>query len=147
MIGTDNAVHVDADMTDPNQPNDQEGTVGESDTLTSVVADADDIATTTAEESIYIRAEIEGPGEEVLARLTGTAEAPYEYEELQPVVEDLTQLLETIERTGGGIRSSVAADTDLQASGEGVRHMLELLREYGLVTLEGNTWRLGPAFD
>lgn len=145
-------MYTDERMDDSNQRNDEDHIrdAREADNSLSLVGDAgvsEGDLTAGRAESIYIRAEIEGPGEEVLARLTGTVEQPYEYEELQPVVEDLTRLLETIERTGGGIRSSVAAETDVRASDEGVRHMLELLREYGLVTLEGNTWRLGPVFD
>jgi len=98
-------------------------------------------------ESIYIRAQIEGPGREVLDRLTQSPEETHEFEGLGKVVEDMATVLQTIEHLDGGIRSKVARRADLQLSDEGVRHLLEVLREYRLLELEGNTWHLGPVVD
>lgn len=97
--------------------------------------------------SIYIRAEIEGPGDEVVARLSQSDGPKLEYEELADVIADLTAVIRTVERLDGGIRSTIARETDIGASDETIRHMLETLREYGLVELDRNTWRRGTAPD
>lgn len=64
---------------------------------------------------------------------------------VRPVVADLVTVVDAVERTGGGIRSVVAEEADLDASEWYVRNLLEVLRTYDVVSLDGNTWVPGSA--
>lgn len=68
--------------------------------------------------------------------------------EIAPIFDDTEILLETIVQMGGGTRSAIAqqlpAEMNVTFDAEAVVDTLRVLERYGLVTLEGNTWKSGP---
>ena len=69
-------------------------------------------------------------------------------EELHTIVEDFSTLLDTIDVIGGGTKSVIVenlpADMATEYDADTVVSALQTLEQYGLVTLEGNTWKLAP---
>ncbi len=67
----------------------------------------------------------------------------------RPVADDLAVILDIVDRTGGATKSQIAeeasGDVTADIDGDSVIHALRLLALYDLVTLDGNTWRPGPA--
>lgn len=72
-------------------------------------------------------------------------------EKLGPVVEDLVELLEIVRRTDGATKSQIAEEATGEVTADfdadSVIHALRLLALYDFVTLDGNTWRPGPALS
>jgi hypothetical protein len=91
--------------------------------------------------------EISGPYDEVVARLRSTGSDDRTL--LEPFVDDVETVLETVVRIDGGTRSVIAnhlpAETAAEFDGEAVVETLQVLERYDLVVLEGNTWRPGAA--
>lgn len=93
--------------------------------------------------SVTVSMELAGEYDDVMARLDTDPSAGHE---LAPLVDDVERVLETVERVGGGTRSTIAealAGTTVEYDAEGVVPLLQVLERYGLVTLEGNTWYPG----
>lgn len=92
-----------------------------------------------------VSVELSGEYDSVVEKLrtTGTKD-----DDLSPVVADLAAVLEAVVRLDGGTRSAVAEalpeDTAVSYDSEGVVDALQVLKRYGLVVLDGNTWRPGP---
>lgn len=99
-----------------------------------------------SDESVSVNVELTGSYEEVFSKLdasaTGTAE-------LSPVVDDMATILDVVETIDGGTRSAVARrlpeEMTAEYDAEEVVTVLQVLAQYDLVTLDGNTWRPGPA--
>jgi len=72
-----------------------------------------------------------------------------EYPELTVVAEEMSEVLEIVTRTGGATKSRIADDLPPGVAegldADSVIHVLRTLELYGLVQLDGNTWRPGPA--
>lgn len=70
---------------------------------------------------------------------------------MSSVLEDMGEVMDIVTRTGGATKSRIATELppgmaqDLDA--ERVIHVLRVLELYGLVRLDGNTWRPGPALS
>lgn len=98
--------------------------------------------------AVTVSMEIAGPYEDVLSRLKyeRSAGAP-----LKPFVHDVELVLETLERMGEGTRSAVANElpdeTTVEYDAAAVVDLLQVLKRYGLVTLEGNTWKPNATED
>lgn len=97
-------------------------------------------------ENVSVSMEITGEYEDVMSKLQS---APGRNEALEALADDLTALLETVERTGGGTKSALAGelpeDLAVEYDAEAVVEALQVLERYDLVELEGNTWKPGPA--
>lgn len=69
--------------------------------------------------------------------------------EMGSVVDDMNAVLDIVRRTDGATKSKIAADlpasTTAEFDADSVIHVLRVLEVYELVTLDGNTWRVGPA--
>lgn len=97
-------------------------------------------------DSVTATVELAGDYDEIAAILGREEEAR---QELHAVGEDLEAVLEIVQRTGGTTKSQLVDDlpagvtADLDA--DSVIHVLRVLELYDLVTLDGNTWRPGPA--
>jgi len=95
-----------------------------------------------------VSATVELTGEyEEIASILG--ERPDSLAELNPVTDDMEAVLEIVDRTGGATKSRIAeelpSDVTADLDTEAVIHVLRVLELYDLVTLDGNTWRPGPA--
>lgn len=95
-------------------------------------------------------ATVELSGEyEQIAKIIGAEES--DYEETAVIAGDMEEVLNIVSWTGGATKSriadelppSVAAKLDTDA----VIHVLRVLEIYDLVSLDGNTWRPGPALS
>lgn len=68
---------------------------------------------------------------------------------LDSVTHDLSILLETLGRMGGGTRSAIAEelpdDMIVEHDAEDVVTVMNVLAKYNLVRLEGNTWKPGES--
>jgi len=98
-------------------------------------------------DEVSVSMELSGPYADVMSKLTvEETTGP----SLSPLAEDLTALLETVERIDGGTRSAIAealpAETTVDYDPEAVVETMQVLERYDLVVLEGNTWKPGPAF-
>lgn len=99
-------------------------------------------------ESATINVEISGDYDTVVSKLqTGGNERS----DLQPLLDDVGQLLETVDQLNGGTRSAIAdrisEETTESLDAQAVVEILQVLQRYDLVTLEGNTWNPGPALQ
>ena len=96
--------------------------------------------------SVTATVELSGNYEQI-AEILAVEEA--EYPELSVVVEEMGAVMDIVTQTGGATKSRIADDLppgvsdDLNA--DRVIHVLRTLELYGLVRLDGNTWRPGPA--
>jgi hypothetical protein len=107
-----------------------------------------DVDSVCDDEQLYMRAEVAGPIDEMiecLSMLDASTESS-DHGDFTQIIEDISALLIAIDRLDGGIRSQLAAEAGLEMNSWSVRGMLELLREYGFVELEKNTWIRGPEF-
>lgn len=99
-------------------------------------------------DDVSISVEITGEYDEVVEKLEGSEP---KRGELDPVVADLSTVLDTVVDMGGGTRSAIASalpdGTAAEYDGEAVVDALQVLERYGLVRLEGNTWMPGPTLD
>lgn len=97
---------------------------------------------------VSISVEITGRYDEVVDKLEGGAP---ERGDLEPVMADLAVLLDTLVELDGGTRSAIASAlpdrTAVEYDAEAVVAAMQLLERYGLVRLEGNTWKPGPTFE
>ena len=98
--------------------------------------------------SITTTVELVGEYEEIAAILGREADA---VDELAPVVADVETVLDVVERTGGVTKGRLAeempSDVTADLDAEAVIHVLRVLELYDLVSLDGNTWRPGPALS
>lgn len=89
--------------------------------------------------------EISGSYDDVLSRLNQGEDNRIP---LGPFVHDVELILTTLERMGEGTRSAIAdqvsdeivADYDAQL----LVNLLQVLKQFDLVVLDGNTWKPGP---
>jgi hypothetical protein len=97
-------------------------------------------------ESTSVRATVELTGDyEQIAEILGREHT--RPGEMSSLVEDMTAVLEIVTRTGGATKSRIAEELPPGVSAEldadAVIHVLRVLELYGLVELDGNTWRPG----
>lgn len=96
-------------------------------------------------ESVDIIVEITGKYGDVVSKLRTPAPEP---EKLAAVTSDLSILLDTVIQHNGGTRSAIAdqfpPDMDHTYDAEAVVDALQVLEQYDLVILDGNTWYPGP---
>lgn len=99
------------------------------------------------DDSVSATVELVGKYEEIATILGKTTGSP---DELNPVTNDMEIILEIVGRTGGATKSRIAeelpSDVIADFDADSVIHVLRVLELYGLVDLDGNTWRPGPAF-
>jgi len=97
-------------------------------------------------DSVSATVELVGEYEEIATILGRT---PGAMDELDPVSDDMEAVLEIVGRTGGATKSRIAeelpGDVTADFDADTVIHVLRVLELYELVTLDGNTWRPGPA--
>lgn len=97
-------------------------------------------------DEVQVDIELTGPYDAVVGKLHESAPGS---RDLDPVVGDFGELLETITDIGGGTRSAIAdelpADMAVSYDPQAVVDVLAVLERYDLVRLEGNTWKPGPA--
>lgn len=93
-------------------------------------------------DDVRVSMEITGTYDDVLSRLNTVEERR---DGVEPLVQDVEIVLETLERMGEGTRSAVAdnlpGDTAAELDAESVVELLHVLKRYDLVVLEGNTWK------
>lgn len=96
-------------------------------------------------ESVNVFMELTGDYDSVVRKLRGPSD---EIANVDQVSADLSKLVETVDRLGGGTRSAIAdelpTDTAVGYDAEAVVDALQVLERYDLVVLEGNTWKPGP---
>lgn len=99
-------------------------------------------------DGVTVSVEIDGEYDEVISKLR-SSEA--ESGDLGPLIGDVSTVLETIVRIDGGTRSAVADELPegmaVTYDAEAVVGLLAVLERYDLITLEGNTWKPGPAVE
>lgn len=97
------------------------------------------------DESVAVSLELTGKYDSVIEKLRTTRSKG---DDLSPVVTDLSAIRETVVRLDGGTRSVIAdglpEDTAVSYDSEAVVDALQVLKRYGLVVLDGNTWKPGP---
>lgn len=98
-------------------------------------------------ETVWATIELSGPFDEMLEYFDSTGSDSDHPTHLEDIVRDMDALLTAVEEQGGGIRSSLAREADLRVGEENIRCMLEMLRCYGLLELDQNTWVPGPEFE
>jgi hypothetical protein len=98
--------------------------------------------TEPAGDDVTVSMEITGTYDDVLSRLSPTEERR---QGIEPLLQDVEVVLETLERMGEGTRSAVAnnlpTETAAELDAEAVVELLHVLKRYDLVVLEGNTWK------
>ena len=96
-------------------------------------------------DEVSVSMEITGPYDDVLARLKHDQE---DRDVLDPFIHDVEMVLTSIERMEEGTRSSIAEnlpdEMSLDYDAEEVVNLLQVLKRYELVVLEGNTWKVSP---
>jgi hypothetical protein len=97
------------------------------------------------EDDVSVTMEITGSYDEVLSKLHAEEEGR---PGLEPLMEDVDILLDTLDRMEEGTRSAIAdrlpEEMTVDYDAEAVVDLLQVLKRYDLVTLEGNTWKPGP---
>ncbi|WP_435180916.1 hypothetical protein [Halorussus sp. AFM4] len=97
---------------------------------------------------VSVSMEITGSYDNVLAKLNRGQESP---DVLEPFIQDVESVLTTIERMEEGTRSSVARNLPdgmtVDYDAEEVVDLLQVLKRYDLVVLEGNTWKVSPKYE
>lgn len=106
--------------------------------------DSDD----SGELGVETRVELVGEYEDVAMILEGPSGST---QHLEPVVQDMSRVLDIVDRTGGATKSHIVdelpADVVADLDAEAVIHVLRTLELYDLVALDGNTWRPGPTLS
>jgi hypothetical protein len=96
---------------------------------------------------VGVTMELSGSYEDVVSKLRTETDSTEVY---SPILEDMKAILRTVDRLDGGTRSAVAEalpdETTREFDAESVVDVLRVLERYGLVELEGNTWKPGPEF-
>lgn len=99
-------------------------------------------------ESVIATVELSG-GYEKIAGILGQERE--EYPRMSNIADDMGAVMDIVTRTGGATKSQLAADLPSgnarELDAESVIHVLRVLELYGLVRLDGNTWRPGPALS
>ena len=99
-------------------------------------------------DTVSVSMEIAGRYEDVMGKLH-----PKESRQpgIEPFIQDLEALLDTVVQMGGGTRSAIAQQlpSDMAASydAQAVVDTLQVLERYDLVVLDGNTWKPGPKME
>lgn len=101
-----------------------------------------------SEKSVTAVVELSGEYEEIANIL---AQKEEKYSQTSEIVGDMGTVMDIVTRTGGATKSRVAANlpsgTASELDAESVIHVLRVLELYGLVRLDGNTWRPGPGLS
>ena len=96
-------------------------------------------------DKVSVSMEITGPYDDIMARLKYDQD---ERDVLDPFIHDVELVLSSIERMEEGTRSSIAEnlpnEMSLDYDAEEVVNLLQVLKRYELVVLEGNTWKVSP---
>ncbi|SFR64488.1 hypothetical protein [Halogeometricum limi] len=99
-------------------------------------------------DSVSVTMELSGPYDEVLSKLASDDEGGSPAADF---LHDVELLLDTLDRMGEGTRSSVAErlpeEMTVEYDAEAVVGLLQVLKRYDLVVLEGNTWKPGPKIE
>lgn len=99
-------------------------------------------------DGVTVSLEIEGEYDEVVSKLR-TQET--DGAGLEPVLSDMTAVLNAVVQTGGGTRSviveSLPSKMAVAYDAEEIVSLLTVLQKYDLVVLDGNTWKPGPDLD
>jgi hypothetical protein len=102
-------------------------------------------------DSVSVRVEIEGKYGDVVDKLQASVGDRELYGDL---IGDFEVLLEVLQRENGGTRSALAEaiersdlETVATLDSERIVTYLRVLEGYGLVELEGNTWKPGPDLE
>lgn len=96
--------------------------------------------------NVTVSLQLEGRYDDVMSKLSAEEKGGTNVE---PFLTDLRAVLDTVERTGGGTRSvlveNLPRDMAVTYDAEDLVNLLTVLQAYDLVSLEGNTWKPGPA--
>jgi hypothetical protein len=97
---------------------------------------------------VDVSMEITGAYEDVLSKLTFEERRD---ESIEPFCRDVEILLDTLEHMGEGTRSTIAErlpeEMTVEYDAEAVVDLLQVLKRYELVVLEGNTWKPNRGAD
>jgi hypothetical protein len=102
----------------------------------------------STDDGVRATVELAGDYDEIAAILGGRAGPAAD---LDPVLSDLTTVLEIVQRTDGATKSRLAEelpnDLAVDLDADSVIHALRVLELYDLIELDGNTWQPGPALS
>ena len=86
--------------------------------------------------------ELSGPYEDVIEKLGSETD---QNDSNYPLLRDVEEVLETVERLQAGTRSTIAAELPAEMTvdydAESLVDLLQVLKRYGLLELDGNTWK------
>ncbi|WP_256546238.1 hypothetical protein [Halobellus inordinatus] len=92
---------------------------------------------------INVSMELSGPYEDVMEKLGSKTDSD---DSIEPLLGDVKQVLETVERMQAGTRSTIAAELPAEMTAdydaESLVDLLQVLKHYGLLELDGNTWKI-----
>ena len=92
---------------------------------------------------IRVSMELSGPYEDVMEKL-GSKTGPDD--SIEPLLGDVEQVLDTVEQMQAGTRSTIAAELPAEMTvdydAESLVDLLQVLKRYGLLELDGNTWKI-----
>lgn len=102
----------------------------------------------TGGKDVHVSVELTGQYDDVVDKLSSnTSGSPV----LESVLADIQRVVETVVRIDGGTRSRIAdslpGGMNVEYDSEQVVELLHVLETYGLVELEGNTWKPGPQLE
>lgn len=96
-------------------------------------------------DGVHVTMELTGEYEEVVTRLQMTESRS---DLLEPMLSEIDALLDTLAEMNGGTRSAIAeqlpSEMAIVEDGKVVASVLNVLERFGLIDLEGNTWKPGP---
>lgn len=99
-------------------------------------------------DAVSVSMEISGTYESVLSRLSAEQSGP---DVSEPLAHDVELVLETVHRMEEGTRSAIAEklpeEMNVDYDAEAVVGLLQVLKRYDLVVLDGNTWKPGPKLE
>lgn len=94
-------------------------------------------------ESVSVTMELNGEYGEVISKLASVED---DREELRAIVADFGRLLDTVDGIDGGTKSVIVehlpGDMAEAYDSDAVVIALQVLEQYDIVTLDGNTWRI-----
>ncbi|WP_256290292.1 hypothetical protein [Halobellus inordinatus] len=97
----------------------------------------------TDNNSIHVSMELSGPYQDVIEKLGPKTDRN---DSIYPLLRDAEEVLETVERLQAGTRSTIAAELPAEMTvdydAESLVDLLQVLKRYGLLELDGNTWKI-----
>jgi len=92
---------------------------------------------------IRVSMELSGPYEDVMEKLRSKTDPD---DSIEPLLGDVEQVLDTVEQMQAGTRSTIAAELPAEMTvdydAESLVDLLQVLKRYGLLELDGNTWKI-----